>query len=110
MKWLVLLLIIWHVDGLAPIQTSATERSWNVKRVACEKEICKDFNIDTNMNCVNKCLSEKCYTEIYEKMPLEDGEIDSVRSKQFISCSRKDSRDRQLAERSERAKQKRRGQ
>lgn len=37
------------------------------------------------INCVRRCISHACFKEIYEKDPLERGEID-VRSHQFKSC------------------------
>lgn len=37
------------------------------------------------INCVRRCISHSCYKDIYEKDPLERGEID-VRSNQFKTC------------------------
>ncbi|CAF2644007.1 unnamed protein product [Rotaria sp. Silwood2] len=37
------------------------------------------------INCVRRCISYLCYKDIYEKDPLELGEID-VRSNQLKSC------------------------
>jgi len=37
------------------------------------------------INCVRRCISYNCYKNIYEKDPLERGEID-VRSTQFKIC------------------------
>ncbi len=37
------------------------------------------------INCVRQCISYSCYRNIYEKDPLERGEID-VRSSHFKSC------------------------
>lgn len=37
------------------------------------------------INCVRRCISYLCYKNIYEKDPLERGEIDS-RSNDFKSC------------------------
>lgn len=46
------------------------------------------FNVRTNadkQNCVLKCVSSKCYDEIYEFDPLEEGEIDQ-RYASFKGC------------------------
>ena len=37
------------------------------------------------INCVRRCISYLCYKNIYEKDPLERGEIDA-RSNHFKSC------------------------
>jgi hypothetical protein len=37
------------------------------------------------INCVRRCISYLCYKDIYEKDPLERGEIDT-RSNHFKSC------------------------
>ena len=46
-----------------------------------EKELAETDMI----NCVRQCISYSCYKNIYEKDPLELGEID-VRFNQFKSC------------------------
>ncbi len=58
---------------------------------------CQAFNQDENMNCVNECTSKKCYDEIYAPSPLEDGEIDHKRLKDFLSCVRLEIREQKLA-------------
>lgn len=40
------------------------------------------------MNCVNKCTSESCFSEVYNE-PLEDGEVDQERARLFVACLRK---------------------
>ncbi|CAF1485706.1 unnamed protein product [Adineta ricciae] len=37
------------------------------------------------INCVRQCISYSCYRQIYEKDPLERGEID-VRANHFKTC------------------------
>jgi hypothetical protein len=41
------------------------------------------------INCIRRCISHLCYRNIYEKDPLERGEIDA-RASQFKSCWIKD--------------------
>jgi hypothetical protein len=43
-------------------------------------------------NCVNRCISSNCYGEVYAENPLEDGEIDSIRNREFTSCVRQEVR------------------
>jgi len=54
----------------------------------CEAEVCSHFVPDESYNCVNKCTSAACFSEIYEANPLEDGEIDHERERLFTSCLR----------------------
>ena len=57
----------------------------------CEKESCSHIRIlDEAQNCINECVSKECYREIYSNEPLEDGEIDKIRERQFIQCVRKE--------------------
>jgi hypothetical protein len=42
-------------------------------------------NSAKRQNCILKCVSEKCYNEIYMKDPLEEGEIDQ-RITSFKGC------------------------
>jgi hypothetical protein len=55
-------------------------------RVLCEKDICSGFIPEESMNCVFLCVSPACYEHIYGLSPLEDGEIDIPRAKEFEQC------------------------
>lgn len=55
-------------------------------RVLCEKDICSGFIPEESMNCVFLCVSPACYENIYANTPLEDGEIDIPRAKEFEKC------------------------
>jgi hypothetical protein len=55
-------------------------------RVLCEKDICSGFIPEESMNCVFLCVSPACYENIYAIHPLEDGEIDIPRAKEFEQC------------------------
>jgi hypothetical protein len=55
-------------------------------RVLCEKDICSGFIPEESMNCVFLCVSPACYENIYAISPLEDGEIDIKRAKEFELC------------------------
>lgn len=61
---------------------------WKKKQAECKETIeCRKYVPDEAMNCVNRCISEKCFGLVYEE-PLEDGEIDIERQRKFTSCLR----------------------
>jgi hypothetical protein len=68
------------------------DRVWKNKKQVCERVNCNNFLPDEAMNCVNNCTSAVCYEEVYGLMPLEDGEIDDRRSRDFTSCLRRETR------------------
>ena len=69
------------------------DRIWKKDKEKCERVDCAHIAApEEGYNCVNECVSSKCYEEIYSASPLEDGEIDSLRSRQFSSCVRKETR------------------
>jgi hypothetical protein len=52
----------------------------------CETETdCSKYSTYMRQNCLLKCISRNCYSEIYEFDPLEDGEIDQ-RLSSFKGC------------------------
>lgn len=69
---------------------SKTDKVWKNKKANCQKTTCSRLITEESYNCVNNCTSNYCYNEIYSSMPLEDGEIDHIRDRQFISCARKE--------------------
>lgn len=53
-----------------------------------EENLCRTNNgRDEVLNCVNECVSRLCYEEVYREKPLEPGEIDLERAKQFSDCA-----------------------
>ena len=60
---------------------------------------CQAFALAEAANCINQCLSEECYKEVYEKEPLEDGEIDRKREGMFTKCLRRLEREKVKANR-----------
>ena len=62
------------------------DRMLKKKKTECEVTTCGHIIPDEAYNCVNKCMSETCYNQIYAPMPLEDGEIDTKRGKLFVTC------------------------
>lgn len=41
---------------------------------------------EEHVNCVLKCVCPPCFSRLYEKQPLEDGEVDERRRSQYDSC------------------------
>lgn len=64
------------------------DRVWKSKKSSCEKDECSKLVPEEAYNCVNKCISQDCFDEVYADNLLEDGEIDSARSRTFTSCVR----------------------
>ncbi len=44
------------------------------------------------------CMSEECYQEVYGPDPLEEGEIDTERSRKFDECFKHRARQKQKSE------------
>jgi hypothetical protein len=62
-------------------------------RAACLAESpCADLVLEESMNCVNRCMSETCYQEIFGDDPLEDGQLDIGRRKSFDACVKEEMR------------------
>lgn len=65
------------------------DRQWRDKRRECEQVQCQQYSVDEGMNCVNECISPECFSKVYAQEPLEDGEIDSARNREFVTCLRR---------------------
>ena len=61
----------------------------------CENE-CAPIHEDERPNCVLKCQSDACYTEVYMPEELEPGEIDNARQRAFQNCITRESREQRL--------------
>lgn len=61
-------------------------------RQICEMETCVGMIPEESMNCVQLCISPACYQEVYGDVPLEDGEIDIDRARQFEVCVKEEMR------------------
>ena len=78
------------------------DRVWRTKRREClESEKCKLIHKDENDNCVNKCTSLSCFNQVYGSEPLEPGEVDFHRWRQFTLCARKEVADQKRKQREE---------
>lgn len=61
---------------------------WKDVKSKCELQTCGQMIPAEAYNCVNECLSPKCYAEVYKDNPLEDGEVDLARDRSFVTCLR----------------------
>lgn len=72
------------------------EKVYRQRMAACFQDIdiglwgeaCKASAIDKE-NCAMKCLSPDCYQSVYGNDPLEEGELDLKRGREFRFCVRK---------------------
>jgi hypothetical protein len=69
------------------------DRAWKAKKAECEENSCSHLIVEESYNCVYKCTSPNCFEQIYSDSPLEDGEIDYDRERDYISCLRKEQQD-----------------
>ncbi|KAA0158149.1 hypothetical protein FNF28_06389 [Cafeteria roenbergensis] len=65
------------------------------RRRNCRSQVCGSIPVHEDDNCVNECVSPRCYQEVYGAEPLEPGEVDLVRWQQFSSCYSLEKRDLQ---------------
>lgn len=73
-------------------------------RFDCERSAdCKEILPEESSMCVTKCISVACHEQVYGKKPLEDGEIDVKRARDFEKCVK----DELKAQRAEEARAKR---
>ena len=81
--------LLFTIVALTTAKNQNRDRAFRARRRECETQKCSGMQPGTNMNCVNQCISQSCFDEIYAEEPLEDGEVDSKRSRLFQSCARK---------------------
>ena len=67
---------------------------WKDVKSKCELQTCGQMIPAEAYNCVNECVSSKCYNEVYGELPLEDGEIDVARDKLFVTCLRNEQKEK----------------
>mmetsp|Transcript_11849 Transcript_11849/g.17665 ORF Transcript_11849/g.17665 Transcript_11849/m.17665 type:complete len:130 (+) Transcript_11849:202-591(+) len=92
-KILLVVLILFLLPDLVRAKPKkknrALENLYNARIIHCETGDCGHLILEESMNCVTKCVSEKCYSEVkYDVDPLEDGEVDVNRAMLFAQCVR----------------------
>lgn len=83
---------------------SVQDRELAERKVQCYQDIdnglwgeaCKASAIDKE-NCALACVSSPCYDSVYGVDPLEEGEIDLRRGRQFKACIRGQSKAERIA-------------
>mmetsp|Transcript_9702 Transcript_9702/g.35536 ORF Transcript_9702/g.35536 Transcript_9702/m.35536 type:complete len:120 (-) Transcript_9702:411-770(-) len=101
-----LFLVLASTAGAAKKRSSKLDSQYRETKRECESAVSTGTFGDTSCresfasreNCVLRCTSEKCYQKVYGDDPLEEGEIDSGRSRDFRICARTDIRERSKAE------------
>merc|ERR1712232_593462 len=58
---------------------------WKVEE-ECSDQNCSHLHPDERGDCVAQCSSPACYAGIYKNAPLEPGEVDRPRARQFQGC------------------------
>ena len=94
------------IISLTTAKNQNRDRAFRARRRECETQTCAGMQPGTNMNCVNIFIYDSWFSEIYSEEPLEDGEVDSKRSRLFQSCARKSlAAEREKRRREERAEE-----
>jgi hypothetical protein len=73
------------------------DKVWRSRKSDCQASTCSHLPFHESYNCVNECVSSKCYQSIYAANPLEDGEVDPFRDRDFVRCVRLEQKERNLA-------------
>jgi hypothetical protein len=70
-------------------------KEWKARKLECSRR--PSCLSDESENCVNRCISAMCYDQIFKDWPLEEGELDKSRNRDFMDCVRKEEKDRRIA-------------
>ena len=60
-------------------QENLFDKEFRKKMANCEKNVCYFLPTNFNENCVNQCISKKCYEQAFYNSGLEPGELDTKR-------------------------------
>ena len=97
-RWLLLCVVVLLLSTPAVAKKkrrSVAQNDQNTihgRKRECEDE-CADTHEDDRPNCVLRCQSETCYSEVYLPEELEPGEIDLGRQKTFQNCLNRENRE-----------------
>mmetsp|Transcript_5490 Transcript_5490/g.9551 ORF Transcript_5490/g.9551 Transcript_5490/m.9551 type:complete len:134 (+) Transcript_5490:14-415(+) len=75
------------------------ERKLAQEKLRCQQEVCPNLIHEESMDCIYHCLSPECYDQVYALSPLEEGEIDFNRSKDFEVCFKEQNRQARIKRR-----------
>ncbi|KAJ7538682.1 hypothetical protein O6H91_11G059100 [Diphasiastrum complanatum] len=95
----VAVLILLELAVSADATLVMTEKDLTMKKHACYTDIdsglwgrfCTSSSVERE-NCALRCISLACYNLIYADDPLEEGEVDSRRGREFKYCVRREAR------------------
>lgn len=82
----IIILLLTHTTAAKP----------KFKDLKMKKHDCQNYDackFDKTENCLNRCLSEKCYADFYAKNPVEEGQIDRDRNRAFNDCLKAEERE-----------------
>uniref|UniRef100_A0A6U4NHL6 Uncharacterized protein n=1 Tax=Hemiselmis andersenii TaxID=464988 RepID=A0A6U4NHL6_HEMAN len=71
-------------------RSGTADREMRNRRTECEKSTCSGMQDIERTECSYKCISNDCWSEVYSKDQIEEGEVDTERSRLFASCFRKE--------------------
>ena len=97
-----LLIVIWwiflpdFVDGRKNRRRQQQRRKqavyFRTTRYTCAVETCGHLLAEEALPCILPCLSNDCYTHIYQDHPLEPGQVDIERALEFEDCIKEEYR------------------
>lgn len=70
-------------------------KDWKARKQECMRR--PSCLYDESDNCMNRCISKACYEKIFASAPLEDGELDKFRNRDFLDCVKQEEKERKLA-------------
>jgi len=77
--------------------TYVGDREFRQRKIDCASSECAGKVGADEMNCTYKCMSQGCFSEIYGHDEIEEGEIDTARSRLFNTCFKRFMRDEEAA-------------
>lgn len=97
----IILLLPKLVTGASNRTNKRLVRKLEELRLDCSLTSCGELLPEESIMCVSRCISPTCHDQIYAPIPLEDGEIDVLRAKEFEHCFREELRLERRRERSQ---------
>ena len=73
------------------------DREFRQRKIDCASSECAGKVGADELNCTYNCMSPGCFAEIYGHDEIEEGEIDTARSRLFSTCFKRFMREEELA-------------
>mmetsp|Transcript_50954 Transcript_50954/g.111630 ORF Transcript_50954/g.111630 Transcript_50954/m.111630 type:complete len:107 (-) Transcript_50954:144-464(-) len=90
------LITVFAFATLLAAGKKSKNRASKQQRAECLRGPCKGIPVDENDDCVDQCVSPKCYAEVYADEPLEPGEVDKKRRNLFTACTRREQEEERI--------------